>query len=725
MKLDSTNPAISNLTGKKCEVELSPILFQMFTDMIYENKIGAVVREVISNAVDSHNAAGTQDTPIRVTLPNYGNPIFSVEDFGLGMDRETFESVYSVLTRSPKRESGMKNQIGGFGVGAQSPYAYTETFQVTIRKDGIESCFVCFKDKENIPSYRELYTMPTEQRNGVKVEVAVNGDDFRRFEKEAAFFLSFFDHELEILGTDSSFELVYPQARQALQKDGYAFSPKVQDRPRTLVIVGGVPYPLTFEDVGLSLQDERLTALAQMIRQNTDFMFKMDDIDDVTVALSREALSLTPETTRAIQEKIARVSKKILSNYQKELDSIGTIRELSAWANRVRHIMGSDHFLGALVWKGKSLYTRSREVINFGKLMDGGYRVPRWKRGPSPAQGVMFKLDSRADIRVIYRDSSKDPKVCRSHVRAFTKMSGSEISVFFLSDPVSRTRKARLQYLLGEQTQFIHINEVLDTLVKERAILNDPREKRTRSGKRSSGTGNPDHVVLAKRVEFFNIVQMDREIFMVPNDLSAYDRKSTVLVSARDLDYIASSKIKLLLLAQGKIDRVVVFQEDGNNFRKLKRNGVMDCAEWLSNIPEEVLQEGKARASEYNRKKAILESFQFVGSISKLIEKEKCPVLSPMLNALRGEVVDLINADRPVISRIRSLAGIWSNGNERELVQEEFSRVWSAIEEMYPLLIILPSHTLEEPIREYIRLKIDQRNRKMEQEQQEDYLRVA
>ena len=59
--------------------------FSILSDGLYANKIRAVVRELSTNAYDSHIDAGKKDVPFEVHLPNSMEPHFSIRDFGTGL----------------------------------------------------------------------------------------------------------------------------------------------------------------------------------------------------------------------------------------------------------------------------------------------------------------------------------------------------------------------------------------------------------------------------------------------------------------------------------------------------------------------------------------------------------------------------------------------------------------------------------------------------------------
>ena len=103
--------------------------FNILSSGLYANKIRAIIRELSCNAVDSHVAAGKQDTPFDVHLPNQLDPTFRIRDYGTGLTHDQVLNIYTTYFESTKTES---NQfIGALGLGSKSPFSYTDNFTVT------------------------------------------------------------------------------------------------------------------------------------------------------------------------------------------------------------------------------------------------------------------------------------------------------------------------------------------------------------------------------------------------------------------------------------------------------------------------------------------------------------------------------------------------------------------------------------------------------------------
>lgn len=100
------------------------------TDM-YADKISSSVRELVSNALD---ATYDNKGDIYIYLPTAISREFSVKDYGTGMNMNELETIYTKYGASKKREN--MNAIGSYGLGAKTPLAYTNAFNIKTVKDG-------------------------------------------------------------------------------------------------------------------------------------------------------------------------------------------------------------------------------------------------------------------------------------------------------------------------------------------------------------------------------------------------------------------------------------------------------------------------------------------------------------------------------------------------------------------------------------------------------------
>jgi hypothetical protein len=72
-------------------IDMNGKAFSVLSDGMYSEIIPTIVRELSSNAYDSHVAAGKADVPFNVSCPSAFDPYFAVQDFGTGLKYYRYE----------------------------------------------------------------------------------------------------------------------------------------------------------------------------------------------------------------------------------------------------------------------------------------------------------------------------------------------------------------------------------------------------------------------------------------------------------------------------------------------------------------------------------------------------------------------------------------------------------------------------------------------------------
>lgn len=164
-------------------------MFEILSSKLYADPIAAIIRELSTNAVDSHIAANREAIPFSVHMPTLLEPWFSVTDTGIGMNHDEILQIYTEYGNSQKDDSNLYN--GALGLGSKSPFGYTQEFTVVSTKDGIRNTYLCYINK-GFPDISLISTEETTDHSGVAVQVPVKADDHKRFSKTASRVYSFF-----------------------------------------------------------------------------------------------------------------------------------------------------------------------------------------------------------------------------------------------------------------------------------------------------------------------------------------------------------------------------------------------------------------------------------------------------------------------------------------------------------------------------------------------------
>lgn len=167
-------------TSNRMGVTVNNKLFSMMSDNIYSNIPNAIVRELVSNAIDASVIAGTKE-PVVVHIPQNLGQDFYIQDFGCGMSIETMIHVFANYFSSTKEND--ETQIGGFGLGSKTPFAYVEEagfrVETTSPDDGVRRTFEFKRIQDELgdkyPHYHHLEDLDIQNSSitGTKISFAL------------------------------------------------------------------------------------------------------------------------------------------------------------------------------------------------------------------------------------------------------------------------------------------------------------------------------------------------------------------------------------------------------------------------------------------------------------------------------------------------------------------------------------------------------------------------
>lgn len=295
--------------------------FNILSSGLYANKIRAIIRELSCNAVDSHVAAGKQDTPFDVHLPNQLEPWFAIRDYGTGLSHDQVTNIYTTYFESTKTDSN--DYIGALGLGSKSPFSYTDNFTVIAVKNGIKGIYTAFINDQGVPSIALMTSETTEDPSGVEVKFAVTDRwDFDKFRQEAAHVYTYFKLRPVISGV-SNFQF------RDVNYETENIIPGVHaylGQNRSVAVMGNIAYPIEVPNA-----EQTLGELRGMLNYGLEFHFAIGELD---FQASREGLSYVPQTVEAIKTKLIAVNAALAQVLAKEADAIGNLWERALFLSR-------------------------------------------------------------------------------------------------------------------------------------------------------------------------------------------------------------------------------------------------------------------------------------------------------------------------------------------------------------------------------------------------------
>ena len=140
--------------------------FELLGDQLYSDKIGSIIRELASNAYDAHVMVGKEDVPFEIKLPSLLDNKFHVRDFGPGLSPDNMKHIYTTYFESTKNNTN--DEMGGFGLGSKTPFAYTNSFTIVSRFEGMKRVYVAAMEDTG-PTLSLLAEVETDELSGLEV----------------------------------------------------------------------------------------------------------------------------------------------------------------------------------------------------------------------------------------------------------------------------------------------------------------------------------------------------------------------------------------------------------------------------------------------------------------------------------------------------------------------------------------------------------------------------
>jgi hypothetical protein len=372
----------STLTGEDVamSIDLSsmPHLMNILTDL-YQDRILAIIRELSTNALDSHVDAGNS-APIEVETPGPLRPVFLVRDHGLGLDAGDVHRIISKYGASTKR--GDNTAVGMLGLGCKSPLTYTDQFTIVGVKDGVKTTVSVSRDEAGSGNMKILSQEPTDEPNGSTWQVPTKRDD--DFEGKAARFFRFWQPGTVLLN-----------GQEPAGLDGFKLSDELTVLPieqNDWIVQGNVAYPT---DLGIYGRQTGKYVDGRYVTGRSALVARVD-IGSVGFTPSRESLDESDKTAATIQRIKVEFRKQATDGVQRAVDAApDKSAALLAYAEATEALPnGYVPDPDTIRYKGALLPTFADE-IGATAISSAGYKrsTGRKKIGPAQAATALWIVD--------------------------------------------------------------------------------------------------------------------------------------------------------------------------------------------------------------------------------------------------------------------------------------------------------------------------------------------
>lgn len=422
-----------NLVEKNFTIKSCSKAFKILSDKLYSDKIGAVIRELSTNAYDSHVEAKNPN-PFDVHFPNMIEPYFYIRDYGTGISPENIISVYCDFFNSTRSESN--EMVGMLGLGSKSPFCYTDKFSVTSWYNGKKYIYSAYINETGVPSITKMAECDSDQPNGLEVKFPVNTNDFREFASKIEKIYPYFKIKPNIMGANTQgLSQFIPEVKYILKGNGWGVRGENTGHYRRYgssgccnAIMGNISYPISANNLGTLTDIE-----SNFLYTPVDIYF---DIGEVDIAASREQLSYDDTSIKNIKNKIKVIREDMITVLGFSLSAAKTLWDarviMSKWRHNM-HLVRCD--LEKIEWNGKKVceendvYNLSYvKFINKKEFKISCYRKSR-KTERLSATDMLFIGEIDKDVKILHIETSEEIKCLNHRLKKLRETFSGEIYV--------------------------------------------------------------------------------------------------------------------------------------------------------------------------------------------------------------------------------------------------------------------------------------------------------
>jgi len=327
-------------------IKASAKAFQILSSNLYSNPLGAMIRELSTNAYDAHVMVDKKDKPFKIKLPNALDPTFKIRDFGPGLSDEDIHQVYTTFFESTKTNSN--DVVGCLGLGSKSPFGVSDSFTIISYHGGTKTIYSAFLNSQRIPNIAHFYQEDSDEPTGIEIEVAIKKEDVNYFTQETENQLKYFKVKPDIEGNPIEWEepdeIVFEGKNWKITKGSTGYrSDSVK------VIQGQISYPIDTSSLGTKYQEAK-TNIQQIFR----LPLIIDvNIGDVNIAPSREALTYDEKTVDFLMDIAEQIFESLPNTINDEMESQETeylARIKYGEISRAFHYTISDILKNQIFW---------------------------------------------------------------------------------------------------------------------------------------------------------------------------------------------------------------------------------------------------------------------------------------------------------------------------------------------------------------------------------------
>ncbi len=397
MKLNTARNSLDSnavVESKDFGIGDASVVIEILRNRLYAHPIRTLVQEYICNGRDAIRETGKPNKLV-VQAPTRFQPTFKVRDYGVGITPDRMNDIFIMYGASTKRNTN--GQTGGFGIGAKSGFAYTDSFTIITYVDGTERHYVAHVGSNSNGRLDLIQTKDTAEANGTEIQIAVKPNDADAF-REAILRCVYFwnDNEYpEIVGLGEFIQrdetpLVISKEIEAFRNMPRFLNP--DDDSGLHLVIDGVVYNL---DSGFVDKNKDLKKFKNAFSYGIDIAVKIPN-GIVEVSASREKIADSERTRKVLNALAEQWLKQVVDYYNSNFKACKSVLDYVHVYKKLEGVINKENLQNQF---GKYFITYDLthawfSKVNFVKVSQA---FGRRRRRSHNLNALLDKLDTGLD----------------------------------------------------------------------------------------------------------------------------------------------------------------------------------------------------------------------------------------------------------------------------------------------------------------------------------------
>jgi hypothetical protein len=403
MKITEIRPSVESsgtFEEQMFSIQDTGMIFDILRNKMYSNPIAAICREIACNARDAHREVGKGDVPIHIHLPNAMEPFYKIKDFGPGISPDRMLNIFIRYTASTKRNDNI--QTGGFGLGAKTPFSYSDTFVIITNYNGIKYNYSAVIDETKVGKIVLLSSEHTDEPNGTEIIIPVKTNDFNNFSYYTEVACRHWTVKPIVTGVNA---FKFREVNKIIYGNNWAIVKSDDWAVKLKLIIDGIEYPCKLEHLH-PLKD------AEFIRSIHGDIYLYFPVGELSISANRESIYLDDTTKNKINNMFEVIKYDLKSTITQNINKFDNLWDANLYVtDEVRHICNNSNLINNLNWRGYKVTPLYKDVDS---------KVFSFIKGNKICRTIGREIHFRPKTILVMNDLKIDDVTTR-HVKDFFK----------------------------------------------------------------------------------------------------------------------------------------------------------------------------------------------------------------------------------------------------------------------------------------------------------------